>query len=148
MSNICYRYLRHYKYQLLEDFSIDLDFAPMNNVEISDFVFFRNDGNLLIKARYAWDGPSGPTLDTKTFMRGSLIHDALYQLIREGKLDPKFRRDADDLLKENCKEDGMCSFRAWYVHKAVTWFGKIAVQELQKYKKKMYAPKPPMDTPS
>jgi hypothetical protein len=41
---------------------------------------------------YAWNGPSGPTLDTRNFMRGSLVHDALYQLMREGRMDNGLRR--------------------------------------------------------
>jgi hypothetical protein len=74
---------------------------------------------LIIKAGYAWDGPSGPTWATASFMRGSLFHDGLYQLIREGLIAPEYRRDADDLLKEVCLEDGMWSVRAWWVHRAV-----------------------------
>ena len=69
---------------------------------------------------YAWDGPSGPTIDTKNFMRGSLVHDGLYQLMREGLLaHEEYRKSADDLLRDICVEDGMSKFRAWYVHRAV-----------------------------
>jgi len=45
-----------------------------------------SDGGLLIKAGYSWDGPSGSAIDTKNFMQGSLVHDALYQLLRENIL--------------------------------------------------------------
>ncbi len=31
--------------------------------------------------------PNGPTIETKTFMRASLVHDALYQLMREEHLE-------------------------------------------------------------
>ncbi len=141
MSQIHYRHLRHYKYQLREDYSVDIGIHPENEVRISDFVVLTPEGNLTIKARYSWDGPSGPTIDTRNFMRGSLVHDALYQLIREGHLDEAvYRQQADDLLKVHCLEDGMSAFRAWYVHKAVSWFGKPAVKERQKYKKELSAP--------
>ena len=76
-------------------------------------------GRLTVRRGYAWDGPSGPTIDTKTFMRGSLIHDALYQLIRWGLLPPETKKDADMELKKACIEDGMCRIRAWYVHWSV-----------------------------
>ena len=53
-------------------------------------------------------------------MRGSLIHDALYQLMRERYLDKeKYREPADRLLQSICKEDGMSSLRAWLVYLGV-----------------------------
>ena len=51
-----------------------------------------------IAARYAWDGASGPTFDTKDTMTPSLIHDAFYQLMREGVLDVKHKQQVDDLF--------------------------------------------------
>lgn len=69
---------------------------------------------------YAWDGPSGPAWDTPTFMRGSLVHDALYQLMREGHLPAsRYRDDADRELKLVCVEDGMIALRAWWVYRGV-----------------------------
>ena len=77
---------------------------------------------------YAWDGPSGPTIDTKDFMRPSLVHDAFYQLMREGKLGQECRKDADELLKIMCIKDGMPAPRAWYVYRAVRRFAAFAVK--------------------
>jgi hypothetical protein len=78
------------------------------------------DGTLFLASGYAWDGPSGPTFDTPDFMRGSLVHDGLYQLIRERHIpmDP-YREQADRLLRAHCIEDGMSGLRAWYVYQAV-----------------------------
>ena len=64
---------------------------------------------------YGRDGPSGPTLDTRDFIRGSLVHDALYQLMREGLLDHSIHR-----------EDGMTALRAWWVYQGVRLFGNPA----------------------
>jgi len=47
------------------------------------------DGQFEFSKGYAWDGPSGSTVDTLNFMRGSLVHDALYQLIRMEKILPQ-----------------------------------------------------------
>jgi len=78
------------------------------------------EGYLTIHKGYAWDGPSGPAIDTRNFMRGSLIHDALYQLMREKQLDKTiYRKKADRLLQKICGEDGMSSLRAWGVYQAV-----------------------------
>jgi len=52
-------------------------------------------------------------------MRGSLIHDALYQLMREKKIDQDQRLKADEVLRDICLECGMYSIRAWWVFKGV-----------------------------
>jgi len=123
-SRACYRKLRRYKYQLMKDYKIDIGLEVEEDIEMS-FIALTADGELTIKNRYAWDGPSGPTIDTRTFMRGSLVHDALYQLMREEKLDYREHREyADDLLKKICLDDDMSEFRAWYVHKSVRKFGE------------------------
>ena len=83
------------------------------------YVVIDAKGNLTVKQGYAWDGPSGPTFDTVTFMRGSLFHDALYQLMRSGALSLNHRKTADQLLKEHCVADGMWKVRAWWVYYAV-----------------------------
>ena len=44
---------------------------------------------------------------------GSLLHDALYQLMREGLLDHTLHREAADrILQSLCREDGMTALRA------------------------------------
>ena len=115
-------YQAGYKYQLYTPYTHNID---IGNTEGFDNRFFTWTGNYLtIKAGYAWDGPSGLTFDTNTFMRGSLVHDAMYQLMRMGEMGSFYRKDADDILREICLQDGMWSFRAWYVWKAVRSCGE------------------------
>jgi len=105
-----------YKYQLKKEYKVDTPIKPKTK-KVSQFITLDITGGLTIKAGYAWDGPSGPTFDTKSFMRGSLVHDALYQLMREGLLCKEFHRKISDLLLQvHCKEDGMSSIRAWWVY--------------------------------
>lgn len=123
---INYRNIAKYKYELNEGYiiflrEIEFIFTDMRLVE-TDFLKLMH-GSLVIKKGYAWDGPSGPTIDTKNFMRGSLIHDALYQLIREGVIPKSSRKKADKILYRLCREDGMEWFRAQYVYRAVRMFG-------------------------
>ena len=118
-----YRSLKRWKYELLEATHCKVDIPE--NVSTAFIYLNSATSKLNIHAHYAWDGPSGPTFDTKTFMRGSLFHDALCQLIGEGLLDKKYRKYADQLLRKICLEDGMSKFRAWYVYMAVRTYSKL-----------------------
>jgi len=114
------RYRSGYKYQLVEEYSLTVSVTPDDAVEVDEFIDLSTEGVLVIKKGYAWDGPSGPTIDTKNFMRGSLVHDALYQLMRAKKLSKdQWREEADLELKRICLKDGMSRIRAWWVHKGV-----------------------------
>ena len=69
-----------------------------------------------------------PAIDTKTFMRASLVHDALCQLMRAELLPQSVREDADKVMRKICLEDGMARFRAWYAYKVVRVAGKWAAK--------------------
>lgn len=119
----CITYKSGYKYQLKQSYSAVTPIKPDAPIA-SEFITLATDGTLRIKSGYAWDGPSGPTIDTVNFMRGSLVHDALYQLMRERQLNTATHREkADRLLQKHCKEDGMTSIRAWWVYQGVRFGG-------------------------
>lgn len=122
MNKIKYRSLSSFKYQLLESYSCHLKFLRGLSVKLR-FLSVTKRGKLTVKRGYAWDGPSGPTIDTDSFMRGSLVHDALYQLMREEKVKLSLRKEADKVLYDICLQDGMGRFRAWYVYINVRLFG-------------------------
>ncbi len=133
-------YKKGYKYQLAEEYSTEIPIKPDNDIE-SEYIVLSNEGNIIIKKGYAWDGPSGPTIDTLNFMRGSLVHDALYQLMREEMLDNNtYRESADKLLQQMCKADGMNSIRAWWVYQGVRFGGNPASNPANK-KSIVMAPK-------
>lgn len=111
-----------YKYQLTRDYRIELEVIPFRPICLP-FISMYTAGDMVIKSGYAWNGASGPTLDTKNTMAGSLVHDALYQLIRLRLIDPKYKEYADRVLKEICIEDGMCPGRATVWYQAVRVFG-------------------------
>ena len=101
-----------YKYQLAEDYSAIIPIAPLAEI-ITDYIILIREpslihgiapceGQLTIKKGYAWDGPSGPAIDTKSAMRGSLIHDAGYQLLRSGLQAASVRTKWDELYKQCC----------------------------------------------
>lgn len=85
-----------YKYQLVKDYTTETYIVP--NFSYSDqYLAITKEGTLTVKKYYAWDGATG-AIDTKSLMRASLVHDALYQLIRLRVIDPKNRWIADRIL--------------------------------------------------
>jgi len=118
-------YSKGFKYQLRKDYITKIDIYPDEAIG-TEFITLLETGVLVINSGYAWDGPSGPTIDTKNFMRGALVHDVLYQLIRMGLLAKENREKADLLLKQICLEDGMSRLRAWYVYRGVKRFAAFA----------------------
>ncbi len=122
-------YKSGYKYQLVEEYQVEISVTPEKNIQ-TNYIDLTTEGLLTIKNGYAWDGPSGPIIDTPNFMRGSLVHDALYQLMRNKLIDKeKWRKKADRDLKGMCVEDGMSRIRAWVVHEAVHCCGDSAASE-------------------
>ena len=118
----CIRFSAGYKYQLRETYSLVITIKPPEPI-CTRYIDLFTGGTLVIREGYAWDGPSGPTIDTLSFMRGSLVHDALYQLMREKHLPQSCRPEADRIIRDICRQDGMMSLRAWWVHLGVTYGG-------------------------
>ena len=132
-----YRELHGYKYLLEEDETFLVSWIKHS---ISHPHITVENGIMVVKKGYAWDGPSGPTIDDKTNIRASLIHDALYQLMRESWLSVvSYRKLADEELRFYMRKDGFkmlrktnkdtwfnrqwVKFRADYYYKAVRIFG-------------------------
>ena len=133
-------YRSDYKYQLAEGYAISISIKPKSNIK-TDFINLDTDGNLMVKKGYAWDGPSGPVKDTDENMRASLVHDALYQLMRNDKLKSRtHRKAADQEFKDICKADGVSNLRASIYYKVLRKFGKPAASPKNK-KKIVRAPK-------
>lgn len=121
MSKIVYKKRKKYKYLLENEYIIPVDIKPKKDID-ADFFVLTTAGELTIKERYAWDGASGAS-DTRTIMRGALVHDALYQSMREGYLDREYRKKADEIFRDICLTDGMSKPYAWMVYNAVRLCG-------------------------
>jgi len=139
MKAIAYR--KGYKYQLAYDYEVKTGIYLLDDID-TEYISLSKGGLVKISEGYAWDGPSGPTIDTPNFMRGSLIHDALYQLLRNRLLPQSYRERADNLLHQVCLEDGMSAIRAYYVWKFVNMFAEDAASP-EKIKKIIWAPRKP-----
>ena len=117
-------YKKGYKYQLHENTCVQTEIFG-HDIK-TDFVSLDVNGLLSIYKGYAWDGPSGPTIDSPSGMRGALFHDVGYQLIRENLLPIGFRGYFDELFYRILLEDRMFKLRAWVWYKSVVGFAKGA----------------------
>ena len=118
MSEIYFK--RGYRYRL------ESAYRHPDRLDLPDFRsrwFSCVGGMLTVADGYCWDGASGPAVDTRNFLRGSLVHDALYQGIREGLLTPAHRHTADLILFAIIRQDGMPWVRAKWVLWAVNRLG-------------------------
>lgn len=125
---------------MAESYAISISIKAKSDIK-TEFIDLDTEGNLIVKKGYAWDGPSGPVKDTKENMRASLVHDALYQLMRNKEINSRtHRKAADQEFKDLCKADGVSNFRASVYYKALRKFGKPAASPENK-KKVVRAPR-------
>lgn len=113
--------MREYDYRTLKDHMCDSGIIPPYPI-IHPFFSLDVKGNLIIFKGYEWDGATR-AIDTRDFMRASLFHDCLYQMLRMQYLPGSYRKKADQLLYRLLGEDGMSGFRRWYVYYAVRLLG-------------------------
>ena len=130
------KYKEGYKYQLHETYAIKTGIEGFSCK--TDFLHLFVDGTLVMYKGYAWDGATG-IYDFEFVIRGSLVHDALYQLIRLGLLPENMKKKADILFSEICKESAMRMYKdgmlpkevldvffsiiKYGLYKGVEWFG-------------------------
>ncbi len=114
---------RNWKYDLPESETFQTRIKPGRTLK-TDWITLQPDGTLTLEAGYAWDGPSGPAVDTPNSLRGSAIHDALYQLMKLGLLDMKWFDESNREFLRWLKKDGMWYLRrrGWY--RAVQLYGE------------------------
>jgi hypothetical protein len=143
MSGDRIAYRRGLKYQLAAIYGLRTPICPPALI-LTEFVELDTHGWLQISRGYAWDGADGPTIDTPDSMRGSLVHDAFYQLMARGLLGREHREAVDDFFLQLLLEDGMLPARAQVWHTAVRLCGEPGATKDDVV---LFAPNPPEDSP-
>lgn len=112
------KYTEGLKYQLVRDYLVQ---TPIIGESVTDdFFCLTPDGVLKVKNGYAWDGASGPTFDTKSSMRASMVHDVFCVAMRDHRLSyDKWQDTVNAFFRQMCIEDGMWLWRANLWHSAV-----------------------------
>lgn len=104
------KYKKGYKYIL-----IDVEIfrtAILPEVEIkTPWIHLGTTGKCTLSPGYAWDGSTWAA-DTRWCMRASALHDAICQLVQDGLLDRKWKRQGDLEYYNLCRVDGMPLFMA------------------------------------
>jgi hypothetical protein len=120
--------LKGYKYELAETMTVHVPDIVINTRYVTvPYITLFYDGTLKIYAGYHWDGASGIP-DNPDNMRASLFHDALYQLMRKGLLDRKYKDVADKLFRDICIIDGMSKNWADFIYDGLKKFGDAATK--------------------
>jgi len=120
------RKLINYKYKLEEDIAFS---TGVLGFEISTkYIELKNHGVLVIRKGYMWDGVTGlPRFATDAILkhtaRGSLLHDAFYQLIRLRLLPAYLKHKIDLEMKKQFEFDGLNKTVASMFYQAVKNFG-------------------------
>jgi len=136
-------YRRGYKYQLAEAYTLRTPILPPQRI-VTEWIELDQNGWLTLRRGYAWDGASGPTIDTPDSMRPSLVHDGFYQLMADGLLGLEHREAVDDFFLQLLLEDGMLPPRAQVWHTAVRLCGQPGASNDHLV---LYAPTFPEDSP-
>ena len=132
-------YRSGFLYQVYKTIQFQTDIEIETSIAI-DFATLHANGLLTVFLGYAWDGPSGPTKWInkclpgkwlkgkwlKTIMKGSAAHDPLFEMMRKGLLDIKWRPMADITMLRICKADGMSKARLWRIKVGLEKFAKFA----------------------
>ena len=107
------KYASGYKYQMLENAVADSGVRPCALID-HEYFSISVDGVILVKRGYAWDGASSVAIDTPGTIYASVFHDAGYQAIRLGLLDPNWRKSLDKMYEDLCIYGGVGRIRAKY----------------------------------
>ena len=129
IQEIDYKEIDHhlFKYEMMKDREVTTTMYGFGEID-TEFFKLTSDGIMTIRAGYRWDGPSGPTVDTPSFMRSSAVHDVCFQIMREGLIPDSTRegffRSANYDLKSISRKDGMLKSRSCVVKFSVDKFGR------------------------
>lgn len=124
------RYKSGYRYKLDEAYLQTLPFSAFDCKDVPGGWVSLDGSKLYIVPGYAWDGAStGLPWTPKPWLRPSLVHDALYQLIREGQLPMELRKDADEVFYQLLRENRVHIVLANGAYLAVRLFGNYCLRK-------------------
>ena len=147
MMKLYYQDAEKYLYKIHEKALIEVPFEcglKPEQIIANDFIQLEciDSETVLLTAKkgYSWDGASG-AINTESWIVASLVHDCLYQLMREGLLDRSLRKQADlamnYFLKKSMIRGNYLSRQAGAVRAKYSYLGVRAAGEKHTYPRKI-----------
>lgn len=126
------KYKEGYWYQTLDWQRVQLPFDCPDYEGDGNWVMIRK-GWLMTRVGYAWDGASFVMFKwfgtPRAWLVPSLVHDALYQAIREGALGRQYRDDVDRMFYAQLRARGVSWLVALVAYYCVRVGGNFAVRK-------------------
>ena len=133
-SALVYEKLNNWKYRLLQPALIAIETKLETETVISHAYFTITPYGVWLNAGYAWDGASGPVIQTESTKVPSAVHDALCQSIDLSLLPESYRKTADRIYYTLCQRYNMHPIRAWYQYTALITAGPLWRKINKKFK--------------
>jgi len=135
-------------YQLQEDGYQHFFAEGLPNVTHPPFIDTKN-GMIRIQRGFFWDGPSGPAVDTDTFLQPSMIHDAGYTLMGNGLLDPEvWRPHFDARMRRDLRKNTVRKYSgSWIMRKLGVFRAKYAYRGVRIFGGSHLEPREILDAP-
>jgi len=114
------KYWNGFKYVVAETFTVRTAIKGYSIAE--PLSTLRKDGTLTVITGYAWDGNSGPCLDTRSSMEASCVHDVLCDYINHGLLPATLQPLVDQEYYTICVRKKMWWRIARWRMLAIRWY--------------------------
>ena len=129
-----YSLVKKYKFKLEDDYAIDIsiDFDCHNSFVSLD------KQRLILRHSYLWDGSSIPlkrfvpkkVYDFDKYCKeASLVHDGLCQLMREGLLPKRYKKEVDNLYRYMAIQGGLSKRNANRRYKYMRKYGDRYIEK-------------------
>lgn len=114
------KYWNGFKYVVAETFTVRTAIKGYNIIE--PLSSLRPDGRLTVIMGYAWDGNSGPCIDTRSSLEASCVHDVLCDYVNQGLLPAALQPLVDQEYYTICVRKKMWWRRARWRMLAIRWY--------------------------
>ena len=112
-----YELCKSYSLDFAAEYGMSLQVNPQYNPPTDGALYTISENQLTAFQGFRWDGATGPTLQPKSSVRATLVHDVMCAAIAQGALLRDSRANADLIFREILKADRMPKFRRdiWYL---------------------------------
>ena len=118
-------YNKKYHFILVKDFQITL---PKDVGQFETDFFKVHNFELTLKAGYSWNIEGLALFEAENLVLSSLVHNALYQLLKSRSIGMRFRKMSDKIFLKLAKESRVNFFRRRFIYRFYRIFGKFKLK--------------------